>query len=98
LGLQGCLRVGRLMDEDKAAARNDQPDQAQQLRRSWTSPASRDMRQPAFMTELPRHPSHDQPGNGQRLEGTHGVHALILGRAQEPGLQAFIDQFDSTCR
>ena len=32
LGLQACLRVGRLMDEGKARARDDLADQAQQLR------------------------------------------------------------------
>jgi glutaryl-CoA dehydrogenase len=32
LGLQGCLRVGRLLDRGPRRARDDQPDQAQQLR------------------------------------------------------------------
>ena len=37
---------------------------------------------------VPCHPAHDEPRGVNTYEGTHDIHALILGRAQT-GLQAF---------
>ncbi|WP_306258846.1 acyl-CoA dehydrogenase [Pararhizobium sp. IMCC21322] len=90
LGLQACLRVGRLMDEGRSA-----PEMISLIKRNNCGKA----------LEIARHARDMHGGNGisgeyhvmrhaQNLEtvntyeGTHDVHALILGRAQT-GLQAF---------
>lgn len=90
LGLQGALRVGRLM-EDHAAA----PEMISMMKRNNCGKA----------LEIARHARDMHGGNGiaedfhvmrhminletvNTYEGTHDVHALILGRAQT-GLQAF---------
>ncbi len=90
LGLQAALRVGRLMDEGRAA-----PEMISLIKRNNCGKA----------LEIARHARDMHGGNGiaqefhvmrhaQNLEtvntyeGTHDVHALILGRAQT-GLQAF---------
>ncbi|TKZ21379.1 acyl-CoA dehydrogenase [Shimia litoralis] len=90
LGLQAALRVGRLMDEAKAA-----PEMVSLIKRNNCGKA----------LEIARHARDMHGGNGISLdfhvirhmvnletvntyEGTHDVHALILGRAQT-GLQAF---------
>lgn len=90
LGLQAALRVGRLMDEAKAA-----PEMVSIIKRNNCGKA----------LEIARHARDMHGGNGISLEfgvirhmvnletvntyeGTHDVHALILGRAQT-GLQAF---------
>jgi glutaryl-CoA dehydrogenase len=90
LGLQGSLRVGRLMDEGKMA-----PEMISIVKRNNCGKA----------LDIARHARDMHGGNGiqsgyhvmrhsQNLEtvntyeGTHDVHALILGRAQT-GLQAF---------
>lgn len=90
LGMQGCLQVGRLMDEAKAA-----PEMISILKRNNCGKA----------LEIARHARDMHGGNGisaefqvirhmvnletvNTYEGTHDVHALILGRAQT-GLQAF---------
>ena len=90
LGLQACLRVGRLMDEGKAA-----PEMISLIKRNNCGKA----------LEIARHARDMHGGNGiseefqvirhminletvNTYEGTHDVHALILGRAQT-GLQAF---------
>ena len=90
LGLQGALRVGRLM-EDHAAA----PEMISLMKRNNCGKA----------LEIARHARDMHGGNGisedfqvmrhminletvNTYEGTHDVHALILGRAQT-GLQAF---------
>jgi len=90
LGLQSALRVGRLMDEAKAA-----PEMVSIIKRNNCGKA----------LEIARHARDMHGGNGISLEfgvirhmvnletvntyeGTHDVHALILGRAQT-GLQAF---------
>ncbi len=90
LGLQASLRVGRLMDEAKAA-----PEMISIIKRNNCGKA----------LEIARHARDMHGGNGISLEfqvirhmvnletvntyeGTHDVHALILGRAQT-GLQAF---------
>ena len=90
LGLQAALRVGRLMDEAKAA-----PEMVSLIKRNNCGKA----------LEIARHARDMHGGNGisqdfhvmrhmvnletvNTYEGTHDVHALILGRAQT-GLQAF---------
>ena len=90
LGLQGSLRIGRLMDVAKAA-----PEMISMMKRNNCGKA----------LEIARHARDMHGGNGiseefqvirhmvnletvNTYEGTHDVHALILGRAQT-GLQAF---------
>ena len=90
LGLQGSLRVGRLMDEGREA-----PEMISIVKRNNCGKA----------LELARLARDMHGGNGIQIgygvmrhaqnletvntyEGTHDVHALILGRAQT-GLQAF---------
>lgn len=90
LGLQACLRVGRLMDQANAA-----PEMISIIKRNNCGKA----------LEIARMARDMHGGNGISLEfhvvrhmvnletvntyeGTHDVHALILGRAQT-GLQAF---------
>ncbi|MBU2982361.1 acyl-CoA dehydrogenase [Lentibacter algarum] len=90
LGLHSALRLGRLMDEAKAA-----PEMISLLKRNNCGKA----------LDIARHSRDMHGGNGITLEynvirhvmnletvntyeGTHDVHALILGRAQT-GLQAF---------
>ncbi len=90
LGLQGSLRVGRLMDEGRAA-----PEMISLMKRNNCGKA----------LDVARHARDMHGGNGisgeyqvirhmvnletvNTYEGTHDVHALILGRAQT-GLQAF---------
>ncbi|WBL33231.1 acyl-CoA dehydrogenase [Sinirhodobacter sp. HNIBRBA609] len=90
LGLQACLRVGRLLDEANAA-----PEMISVIKRNNCGKA----------LEIARHARDMHGGNGiseefqvirhmvnletvNTYEGTHDVHALILGRAVT-GLQAF---------
>jgi glutaryl-CoA dehydrogenase len=90
LGLQASLRVGRLMDEGRAA-----PEMISLIKRNNCGKA----------LDIARHARDMHGGNGiqedyqvfrhmanletvNTYEGTHDVHALILGRAQT-GLQAF---------
>ncbi|MEM7470922.1 MAG: acyl-CoA dehydrogenase [Pseudomonadota bacterium] len=90
LGLQGSLRLGRLMDEGNAA-----PEMISLMKRNNCGKA----------LEIARHARDMHGGNGisedfqvmrhmvnletvNTYEGTHDVHALILGRAIT-GLQAF---------
>ncbi len=90
LGLQGCLRLGRMKDEGTAAV-------------EITSILKRNSCGKAL--EIARHARDMLGGNGisdefgvirhmvnlevvNTYEGTHDVHALILGRAQT-GIQAF---------
>jgi glutaryl-CoA dehydrogenase len=90
LGLQASLRVGRLMDEGKFA-----PEMISIVKRNNCGKAldiarqARDMHggngiQAGF--QIMRHAQNLETVN--TYEGTHDVHALILGRAQT-GLQAF---------
>ncbi|NBC88895.1 MAG: acyl-CoA dehydrogenase [Alphaproteobacteria bacterium] len=90
LGLQGCLRVGRLMDEAQAA-----PEMISMLKRNNCGKAldiarmARDMHGGNGISaefQVIRHMLNLETVN--TYEGTHDVHALILGRAQT-GLQAF---------
>ena len=90
LGLQGSLRVGRLMDEGRAA-----PEMISMMKRNNCGEAldiartARDMHGGNGIQieyQVMRHLANLETVN--TYEGTHDVHALILGRAQT-GLQAF---------
>jgi glutaryl-CoA dehydrogenase len=90
LGLQACLRVGRLMDEANAA-----PEMISIIKRNNCGKAldiarwARDMHGGNGISEefqVIRHMVNLETVN--TYEGTHDVHALILGRAVT-GLQAF---------
>ncbi|QIE44498.1 acyl-CoA dehydrogenase [Pseudohalocynthiibacter aestuariivivens] len=90
LGLQAALRVGRLMDDANAA-----PEMISLIKRNNCGKAldiarmSRDMHGGNGISEefqVIRHMMNLETVN--TYEGTHDVHALILGRAQT-GLQAF---------
>jgi glutaryl-CoA dehydrogenase len=90
LGLQGCLRLGRLFDEGRAAAelislmKRNNCGKALDIAR-----VARDMHGGNGISDeygVIRHVMNLEAVN--TYEGTHDVHALILGRAQT-GLQAF---------
>ncbi|WP_288943232.1 acyl-CoA dehydrogenase [uncultured Roseovarius sp.] len=90
LGLQAALRVGRLMDDASAA-----PEMISLIKRNNCGKAldiarmARDMHGGNGISEefqVIRHMMNLETVN--TYEGTHDVHALILGRAQT-GLQAF---------
>jgi glutaryl-CoA dehydrogenase len=90
LGLQGCLRLGRLMDAGDWA-----PEMVSLLKRNNCGKAldiarqARDMHGGNGISDeyhVMRHLMNLEAVN--TYEGTHDVHALILGRAQT-GLQAF---------
>ncbi|WP_169393383.1 MULTISPECIES: acyl-CoA dehydrogenase [Psychrobacter] len=90
LGLQAALRVGRLMDEDKAA-----PEMISLIKRNNCGKAleiariARDMHGGNGISDeyhIIRHVMNLEAVN--TYEGTHDIHALILGRAQT-GIQAF---------
>ncbi len=90
LGLQASLRVGRLMDEGLAA-----PEMISMIKRNNCGKCldiarhARDMHGGNGISEdfqIMRHMVNLETVN--TYEGTHDVHALILGRAQT-GLQAF---------
>jgi len=90
LGLQGCLRLGRLMDEGRAA-----PEAISMLKRNSCGKAldiartARDMHGGNGIADeyhVIRHVMNLEAVN--TYEGTHDIHALILGRAQT-GIQAF---------
>jgi glutaryl-CoA dehydrogenase len=90
IGLQGVLRLGRLMDEHRAA-----PEMISLLKRNSCGKAldiarvARDMHGGNGIADeyhVIRHVMNLEAVN--TYEGTHDVHALILGRAQT-GLNAF---------
>lgn len=90
LGLQGALRVGRLMDEDKST-----PEMVSLIKRNSCGKSleiarmSRDMHGGNGVSDefhVIRHMMNLEAVN--TYEGTHDIHALILGRAQT-GIQAF---------
>jgi len=90
LGLQAALRVGRLMDEDAAA-----PEMISLIKRNNCGKAldiarvARDMHGGNGISDeyhVIRHVMNLEAVN--TYEGTHDVHALILGRAQT-GIAAF---------
>lgn len=90
LGLQGVLRVGRLIDEEKAT-----PEMISLVKRNSCGKAleiarnARDMHGGNGISDefhVIRHVMNLEAVN--TYEGTHDIHALILGRAQT-GIQAF---------
>jgi glutaryl-CoA dehydrogenase len=90
LGLQGCLRLGRLKDEGQAA-----PEITSIMKRNSCGKAldiarlARDMHGGNGIVDefhVIRHVLNLETVN--TYEGTHDVHALILGRAQT-GISAF---------
>ena len=90
IGLQGCLRLGRLMDEDKCPVeiislmKRNNCGKALDIARM-----ARDMHGGNGISDeyhVIRHVMNLETVN--TYEGTHDIHALILGRAQT-GLQAF---------
>jgi glutaryl-CoA dehydrogenase len=90
IGLQSCLRLGRLADEGKAA-----PEMISMMKRNNCGKAldvarvARDMHGGNGVSDefhVIRHVMNLEAVN--TYEGTHDVHALILGRAQT-GIQAF---------
>ncbi|MGE0253866.1 MAG: acyl-CoA dehydrogenase [Alphaproteobacteria bacterium] len=90
LALQGCLQLGRLMDADRAA-----PEAISLMKRNNAGKAldiarvARDMHGGNGIVDeyhVIRHVMNLETVN--TYEGTHDVHALILGRAQT-GIQAF---------
>ena len=90
IGLQACLRVGRLKDEGHAA-----PETISLIKRNSCGKAleiartARDMHGGNGISDefhVIRHVMNLEAVN--TYEGTHDVHALILGRAQT-GIQAF---------
>ena len=90
LGLESVLRVGRLMDEGRAA-----PEMVSMIKRNSCGKSldiarlARDMHGGNGVSDeyhVMRHLMNLEAVN--TYEGTHDVHALILGRAQT-GLQAF---------
>ena len=90
LGLQACLRVGRLLDEGRAA-----PEAISLIKRNSAGKAlaiareARDMLGANGIVDeyhVIRHLMNLETVN--TYEGTHDIHALILGRAQTD-LQAF---------
>ena len=90
IGYQSCLRVGRLFDEDRAT-----PEMISLIKRNSCGKAiqiareSRDMHGGNGISDefhVIRHVMNLEAVN--TYEGTHDIHALILGRAQT-GIQAF---------
>ncbi|MGR3493144.1 MAG: acyl-CoA dehydrogenase [Shimia sp.] len=90
LGLQGALRLGQLMDQGQAA-----PEAISLMKRNNCGKAldiarvARDMHGGNGISDafpVMRHAQNLETVN--TYEGTHDIHALILGRAQT-GLQAF---------
>jgi len=90
IGLQATLRVGRLLDHDEAT-----PEMISLIKRNSCGKAldiartARDMHGGNGISDeyqVIRHVMNLEAVN--TYEGTHDVHALILGRAQT-GIQAF---------
>jgi len=90
LGLQGALRLGRLMDEGRSS-----PEMVSMMKRNACGKAldiarvARDMHGGNGVADeyhVIRHVMNLEAVN--TYEGTHDIHALILGRAQT-GIQAF---------
>ena len=90
IGLQACLRVGRLKDENQVT-----PEMISIIKRNSTGKAleiarsARDMHGGNGISDeyhIIRHVMNLEAVN--TYEGTHDIHALILGRAQT-GIQAF---------
>ena len=97
LGLAGCLRIGRLLDEGRLPVES-----ISLLKRNNCGKAldiartARDMHGANGIVDefhVIRHVMNLETVN--TYEGTHDIHALILGRAQT-GIQAFTDRAAST--
>jgi glutaryl-CoA dehydrogenase len=97
LGLQGCLRLGRLLDEHAA-----EPEMISLMKRNNCGKAlaiartARDMHGGNGISDeyhVIRHVMNLEAVN--TYEGTHDIHALILGRWQT-GLQAFQAEAQAT--
>ena len=75
LGLQACLRLGRLMDEGRAAPEMISHAEAQLLRQGARHRAhgARHARRQRHLRRVPRHPPRDEPRGGQHLRG-HARH------------------------
>ncbi len=90
LALQGCLRVGRMMDEGICAPENISLVKRNSCGKSLeVARLARDMHGGNGISDefhVIRHMMNLETVN--TYEGTHDIHALILGRAQT-GLQAF---------
>jgi glutaryl-CoA dehydrogenase len=93
IGLQACLRVGRLKDQGHA-----QPEMISLIKRNSCGKAldiarvARDMHGGNGVSDeyhVIRHVMNLEAVN--TYEGTHDVHALILGRAMT-GIQAFTSE------
>ena len=91
IGYQSCLRMGRLMDEGRCA-----PELISMLKRNSTGKArdicrdARDVHGGNGISDeyhVMRHVMNME--TIYTYEGTHDIHALILGRAQT-GIQAFV--------
>ena len=90
LGMQGVLQMGRLMDNEKCS-----PELISLMKRNYCGKAleiaraARDMHGANGISDefhVMRHMMNLETVN--TYEGTHDIHALILGRAQT-GIQAF---------
>ena len=90
LGLQGCLRLGRMLDDERLPVEN-----ISLLKRNNSQKAldiarvARDLHGANGISDeyhVMRHLVNLETVN--TYEGTHDIHALILGRAQT-GFQAF---------
>jgi len=90
LGLQGALRIGRLKDENRLAPENISMMKRNNCGKALTiAREARDMLGGNGISDefhIIRHVMNLEAVN--TYEGTHDIHALILGRAQT-GLQAF---------
>jgi glutaryl-CoA dehydrogenase len=90
LGLQGCLRMGRMLDDDNLPIENISLMKRNNCGKALdVARVARDMHGGnGISDEYPvmRHVMNLETVN--TYEGTHDIHALILGRAQT-GLQAF---------
>jgi glutaryl-CoA dehydrogenase len=90
LGLQACLRAGRLLDEGRLAVENISLIKRNNCGKALDiARAARDMHGGNGISDefhVIRHVMNLETVN--TYEGTHDIHALILGRAQT-GLQAF---------
>ncbi len=90
LGLQGCLRMGRMFDEGKLPIENISLMKRNNCGKALDiARAARDMHGGNGISDeyhVMRHVMNLETVN--TYEGTHDIHALILGRAQT-GIQAF---------
>ncbi len=97
LGLQSCLRVGHLLDENKCPPENISMIKRNSCGKSLEiARTARDMHGGNGISDefhVIRHMVNHESDN--TYEGTNDIHALILGRAQT-GLQAFAPEMPAT--